>query len=91
MRLTNRNGLLDEPIPIEVPDLSASQTPSTGIIPFTSVNLYARKENYEEIFITGVQIFADTVTEQDLELIPLAEFPKSWNQSEKFEIPAQNL
>ena len=39
MRLTNRSGILDTPIPIIVPDLSASQSPKTGIIPFTVVNL----------------------------------------------------
>ena len=49
MRLTNRSGILDVPIPISVPDLSASLTPNTGIIPFTAVNLYARTKGYEQI------------------------------------------
>lgn len=91
MRLTNRSGMLDEPIQITVPDLSATQTPNTGIIPFAIVNLYAKNTGYEEIDIRGLQVFADTVTVQNLELIPLAEFPRSWNKSEIFDIPAQNL
>lgn len=91
MRLTNRSGLLDTPVEIEVPDLSASQTPNTGIIPFTVVNLYARLENYEEIEIENLQIFANTVTVQNLEMIPLSELPKSWNKTEVFDTPAQNL
>ena len=49
MRLTNRSGKLDELIEISVPDLAASQSPNTGIIPFTTVNLYAKAEDYEEI------------------------------------------
>lgn len=91
MRLTNRSGLLNVPIEITVPDLGASQTPNTGIIPFSVVNLYARLENYEEIEIENLQIFANTVTLQNLELIPLSELPDSWNQAEIFNTPAQNL
>ena len=91
MRLTNRSGQFDEPIAIDVPDRSASLSPDTGVIPFTTVNLYARKENYEEIFIRNLQVFADTVTSQDLELIPLSEFPESYNKSESFTVPPQNL
>lgn len=91
MRLTNRSGMLDIPIEITVPDLIASQTPNTGVIPFAVVNLYARLENYEEIEIENLQIFANTVTLQNLELIPLSELPDSWNQAEIFNTPAQNL
>lgn len=91
MRLTNRNGQLDEPLAITVPDLSASQSPNTGIIPFTNVNIIARKENFEEIFSRNVQVFADTVTDQNLAMIPLSELPQSWNQVEVFDTPAQNL
>lgn len=91
MRLTNRNGKLDQPIPITVPDISAGQSPNTGIIPFAVVNLYARLEDYEEIFIRNLQIFPDTVTTQNLELIPLSEFPDKWNKSEEFDTNVQNL
>ncbi len=91
MRLTNRSGMLNQPIVIDVPDLSASQSPNTGIIPYTTVNLYARLSNFEEIEVENVQIFADTITEQNLALIPLSEFPGNWNKSERFQTPSQNL
>ena len=91
LRLTNRSGQLDSPIEITVPDLSASQTPNTGIIPFTIVNLYAKLENYEEIEANNVQVFADTVTMQDFALIPLSELPEYWNQVEIFNTNQQNL
>lgn len=91
MRLTNRSGQLDQPIVVNVPDISAGQTPNTGIIPFSVVNLYARLENYEEIYIKNLQIFPNTVTTQNLELIPLAEFPDKWNKSEEFDTNIQNL
>lgn len=91
MRLTNRSGQLDTPLTIEVPDLSASQSPNTGLIPFTAVNLYARLEGFEEIVVNHAQIFPDTVTVQNLEMIPLSELPENWNKSEIFDTPAQNL
>ena len=91
MRLTNRSGILDTPIEIPVPDLSASQSPNTGIIPFTVVNLYGRLENFEQIEIENLQVFADTVTDQDLKFIPLSELPEQWTKTEIFNTPAQNL
>lgn len=91
LRLTDRSGQLPTPIPITVPDFSASQTPNTGIIPYKVVNLYAKLENYEEIEIKNLQVFADTVTNQNLELIPQSELPEYWNQVEIFNTPGQNL
>ena len=91
MRLTNRSGVLDQPVEIVVPDLSSSQSPNTGVIPFTTVDLYAKLEDYEEIHIERLQVFADTVTDQNLEMIPISEFPENWNQAEIFYTPAQNL
>lgn len=91
MRLTNRSGMLEKQIPIEVPDASASQAPNTGVIPYSVVDLYARLENFEEIHIEKLQVFANTVTDQDLEMIPLSELPENWNQAEIFETPPQNL
>ena len=91
LRLTNRSGQLDTPIEIPVPDLSAGQTPNTGVIPYATVNLYARTENYEEIEAKNVQVFPNTITVQDLELIPLSELPEYWNQAEIFDTSKQNL
>lgn len=91
MRLTNRSGAFDEAVAITVPDLSASQAPNTGVIPFTTVNLYARAENYEEIEIQNLQVFANTLTVQNLEMIPLSELPGQWNSAEIFDTTAQNL
>ena len=91
LRLTNRSGLLDAPIEIEVPDLSSSLSPNTGVIPFTVVNLYARLENFEAIEIENLQIFPNTTTLQNLEMIPLSELPQSFNRLEIFNTPPQNL
>ena len=90
LRLTDRNGLIG-PIEIPVPDRSASQSPNTGEKPFTSVNLYARKQGYEQIENENLQVFADTITDQNLEMIPLSELPNQWDQSVIFDTPPQNL
>jgi hypothetical protein len=89
--LTNQNGMLDEPVELEVPDLSAGQSPNTGILPYSIVNIYARAPDFEEIIIKNLQVFPDTVTNQNLELIPLSEFPETWNQAEIFDTQTQNL
>lgn len=90
MRLTDRNGQIP-PIEIPVPERSASLSPDSGSIPFTAVNLYARLRGYEQIEIENLQVFADTTTNQNLEMIPLSELPGAWNQTEIFDTPRQNL
>ena len=91
MRLTNRSGQFDEPIAISVPDRSAGLTPDTGVVPYTTVNLYAKLSGFEEIDIQGLQVFSGTVTGQNLEMIPLSELPESWNKAELFRTLTQNL
>lgn len=90
-RLTNRSGMLDTPIPIEVPNRSAGLTPDTGVVPFAQVNLFARKKAYEQIESENVQIFPGVITTQNLPMIPLAEFPDTYDKSETFNTPPQNL
>ena len=90
MALTDRSGLIP-PIPITVPDLASSQSPDTGIVPYTNVNLYARLENYEQIEAEDLQVFADTLTYQELKMIPLSELPDQWTKAEIFKTLPQNL
>ena len=90
MRLSDRNGQI-EPVEIPVPARSASLTPGISETPFTAVNLYARIKGYEQIEIENLQVFADTTTNQNLEFIPLSEFPGKWNQTEVFDTTRQNL
>lgn len=89
LRTTDSSGLTT-PIRLEVPDLSESQSPGNGM-PFVTVNLYARAEDYEQVLVRGVQVFPDTTTTQQLQFIPLAELPGSWNRVEIIDTPPQNL
>ena len=90
LMLTDRNGLAG-PIEIPVPDLAAGQTPDSGQIPFTAVNIYARLKGFEQIENEDVQVFPDTITIQNLELIPLSEMPGAFDAREFFITPPQNL
>ena len=90
IRLTDRSGKI-EPTEIPVPDLAAGQSPNTGEIPFTRVNLYARLKDYVQIENEDLQVFPNTTTDQNLEMIPLSEFPDSWGEKEIFPTPVQNL
>lgn len=90
MRLTDRSGRIT-PIPIPVPDLNESQSPDPPERPYAVVNLYAHKHGYAQIEAENLQIFANTTTLQNLEMIPLAELPENWDQTEIFDTPPQNL
>ena len=90
MALTDRNGRI-APIPIPVPERSESLTPDPGERPFTVVNLYAHKRGYERIESENLQLFAETTTLQNLEMVPLSELPGSWKQYILFDTPPQNL
>ena len=90
MRTTDRSGRIT-PISIPVPDIEESQSPNPPQTPFTQVNLYARKNGFTQIENKDLQVFAQTVTNQDIEMIPLSELPSSWAKKELFTTPMQNL
>lgn len=90
LRLTDRTGLIT-PIPIPTPERTESLSPDPAEIPFTTVNLYARINGYEQIEAENLQIFPDTVTDLNLEFIPLSEMPAQWDQTQVFDTPPQNL
>ena len=90
MALTDRSGQI-KAIPIPVPDRNASLSPNPPEKPFTLVNLYARGKGYEQAEYENLQVFPGTVTNQNIELIPLSELPGAWNQTAVFDTPPQNL
>lgn len=90
MRLTDRNGLTPS-IEIPAPEQSASQQPDTGILPYTAVNVYARREGFEQIENENLQIFPETVTRLILKMIPLSELPSSWDKTILYNTLPQNL
>lgn len=90
MRLTDRSGLI-EPIAIPVPPLEESQEPTTDAVPFALVNLYAHCNGYETVLSENIQIFANTETFQDLEMIPLPEYNTHPESTLRYNTPPQDL
>lgn len=90
MRLTDRNGLIS-PIEVPVPDKAESLQPDPPERPFAALNLYAQLRGYEQVEAENLQVFADTTTFQNLEMIPLAELPNAWDQTVIYDTPPQNL
>lgn len=89
-RLTDRSGKTDS-IEVPTPPFQESQEPNPPEQPFTTVNIHADLQGYEQVTVTGVQVFPDTGTLQELELVPRSEFPDHWDQSEDFVTTPQNL
>ena len=90
LRLTDRSGKIT-PIEIPVPNLAESQSPDPPERPYAVVNLYAHLRGYETVEAENLQVFAGTVTDQDLMMIPLSELPDRWDQTIIFNTPPQNL
>ena len=90
MALTDQNGMVP-PIAVTVPDKAESQAPDPSEIPYTTVNLYAHSRGYEQVYAEKLQVFADTTTLQELRMIPLSEYPESYNQNALYITPPQNL
>lgn len=90
MRLTNRSGQIT-PIEVPVPDLRESQVPGPSERPYALVNLYAHLRGYEQVEAENLQVFANTITDQDLMMVPLAELPDRWDQTVIYDTPPQNL
>ncbi|MDD6967946.1 MAG: hypothetical protein SO355_02200 [Candidatus Faecousia sp.] len=90
MRVTDRSGLI-APIEIPVPNLSESQEPGAKQKPYAVVNLTAYRDGYGPFESKNIQIFADTLTFQDLKMIPLSQLPLGETDSAYVVTPPQNL
>lgn len=90
LRLTDRSGRIT-PIEVPTPDTAESQSPDPGEQPFTVVNLYAYHNGYEWVEAENLQVFPNSTTLQELQLVPLAELPDAPDQGMIFDTPPQNL
>lgn len=89
VQMTDQSGKTRQ-VTVETPDIAGSQSPGTEH-PFTSVNMKAEFPGYEQIVVEDVQVFPQTITVQDFQLIPLDQHPDNKTLTETFPIPPQNL
>lgn len=88
-RITDESGRIPA-IPIITPNKSDSLSPGNQR-PWTTVDVTADHPDYDRALIENLQIFADTVTEQNIELLPRSELAQAYNLTEVVDITAQPL
>lgn len=88
-RTTNESGQIS-PIFIDTPELELSLRPSKTA-PFAICDIKITHPFYYSLTITNVQVFADTQTIQNVELIPLEENSKPEDRFISRNTPSQNL
>lgn len=88
-RLTGATGKTDQ-IEIETPDLDLSLSPSKDTA-FAVCNVKISHPSYYTLNISDVQVFANTQTLQNVELIPLTENSKPQDRTISRTTPSQNL
>lgn len=89
-RVTDENGKT-EIIEIDTPDMELSLDQNNTIKPFTSVNIKVEKEGFVIFTIEDVQIFANRLSEQNVEMIPLPEKSEYDEFNNIYIVTPQNL
>lgn len=90
-RTTNENGTT-ESISIETPNVDLSLAPTQpDVQPFSTCNIRISHPEYYTTIINDVQVFANTQTLQEVELIPLEENSEAQDRLIRRTVPAQNL
>lgn len=89
LRVTDANGRT-APVRVGTPDPSASESPGT-VEPFAVCDIWVEAPGYELLVMENVQIFPNTQTLQELELIPLPEQTAALLPENPVNIPPQNL
>ncbi len=74
LRKTNQNGETGL-VEIDTPDKaeSLSPLPDGSDNPFASVNIFVEAEGYRSVLVHSAQVFAENLTVQNVEMVPLAE------------------
>lgn len=70
LQTSDRSGTT-APLTIDTPPLASSQSPGGGT-PFALCDIWVEHQGYQLLHIRDVQIFPDTISVQDLPLIPLS-------------------
>lgn len=89
-RTTDSNGKTEE-IEIATPDFEESRNDSATGERFSTVDIIVEKEGYAVTLIRNVQVFAERLSEQDVEMVPLPEFAEYDDYYNVFTVTPQNL
>lgn len=89
-RLTDENGKTDI-IEIDTPDMDLSLDQNNTEKPYTSVNIKVEKDGFVIFIIKNVQVFANRLSEQNVEMIPLPENSEYDEYANTYTVTPQNL
>ena len=87
--VTDENGNT-QIVSIESPDMSLSEQPG-NIQPFSLVNVRVIKDGFFRTVIKDVQVFANRITIQNVDMVPLPENIDGVNTTNTFVVLPQNL
>lgn len=90
LRITDANGQTTS-ITVETPDQSLSEQPQDRLQPFATVDIRVDRAGYGSVIIEHVQVFANTQSVQNVELIPLPEAGNPSENVQDFIVLPQNL
>ena len=90
VQITDREGRV-QPLTIPAPPRWESTGPTQDMGPFSVCPVWAEHPGYTALRVDGVQIFSGEETDQDMELIPLAEGQHSLVDSSILNTSPQNL
>ena len=90
VRVTNFDGLTD-PVAIETPPMAESRSYQNTSVPYAVIDIRAEHLGFDRVIVQNAQVFPDTETRQELSLIPTPELPSSFDRTETFVVPPQNL
>lgn len=87
--ITDENG--NTPIvSIEAPDMALSEQPGNSK-PFSLINIRVIKDSFFRTIIKDVQVFANRITIQNVDMVPLPENTEGVNTTNTFVVLPQNL
>ena len=78
-------------LPVPGATVAVTQRAGGGRSPFAVCDIWVEVPGYEMLLVENVQVFPNTETLQELELIPLPEQTSSSTRGEIVDIPPQDL
>ena len=90
LRITDANGQTSSAI-VQTPDEALSEQPQDRLQPFATVDIRIDRAGYGSVIVEHVQVFANTQSVQNVELIPLPEAGVPSENVQDFIVRPQNL
>lgn len=90
LRITDKSGTTD-PIQINTPNRSESQTPGNAVQPWTNVTVLVEHPEFERVTLKGVQVFPGVTSIQNIRMIPVLEFDPEYSGQQQFQFTPQPI